>query len=123
MDHISWCLFLANFSSLVYCLLVMPRAYPRVEHLKGTLLDNIRIGWKNVQARSTLALGPFVSYEEKKVLYRRLLLCALLLAFAPALRATIALRHKHFYRQTVVRCRTYINKTIYCTGSIGLLQI
>jgi len=58
IEHLS----LASFSSLVKCLWVKPRAYPRVEHLKVASLGqalalpaNIRRNWKSLSGTNVLA--------------------------------------------------------------------
>jgi len=68
-------LFLVGFASLVKRLCVRPGAYSRVEHLKVAslrcalaLLANIRLGLKSLSGTNTNLFGPFISYDENKVL-------------------------------------------------------
>jgi hypothetical protein len=46
------------------CLWVRPGAYPR-DHLKGTLLENIRLGWNGLSGTNSV-FGPLVNYNHKK---------------------------------------------------------
>ncbi len=69
------CLFLTSLSSLVYCLRVWPGGYPRVEHVRGTLLKgrlltlttNTRLGWKGMPGINTLAYYEHSYITDEKI--------------------------------------------------------